>query len=296
MGIKKLKTRGIVTTAVTAAVATGLCGLIALLPHSATTAQAGPAPGAGQPNVGLGGPGGQSTSPSATASPTPSLPPVLIIPMGGQGLGADGQLESGVALPPAPNSFGPGSVAPYPTGPDGGASCPSRIAPDAPVADVAAALAGAGGSAREFSYRDSASATATVTVSVPLILMDAIAWQESGWQSEILSCDGGLGTMQIMSGTATWMNENFGTDFSDQTLVGNTSIGAEYLEWLIAYYGETYYGGDFSLANQSMLNDVIAAYNTGPGNVNPTAAGGGIPNPQYVSSVEALERLQPWSN
>jgi len=285
MGIKNLKTRGIAATAVTAVVAAALCAVVVLVPHSGASAQAGPIPGAGLPDVGAGGP--------STASPTPTLPSILIIPMEGQTGGVAGQFETGIALPPAPHSL---TVAPYPTGPNGGMACPSTVSPDAPAVDVADALASAGDTAREFSYKNAGGATETVTVTVPTVLMDAIAWQESGWQSQILSCDGGFGTMQIMSGTATWMNNYYNTDFSYQTLVGNTEIGSEYLDWLIAWFGQTYYGDDFSLSNQSLLNDVIAAYNTGPGNVNPGAAGGGIPNEQYVSNVEALERLQPWAS
>ena len=288
MGIKNLKARGIAATAVTAAVAGVLCALVVLVPHSGAAAQAGLAPGVG-PDVGTG-------SGSASATPSPSLAPVLIIPLGGQTGGVDEELESNVPLPPPAHSPGSVTVPPYATGPYGGPGCPSRIAPDAPKSDVADALASAGDTAREFTYKNTAGATEAVTISVPTVLMDAIAWQESGWQSEILSCDGGFGTMQIMSGTATWMNGSYGTDFPYQTLVGNTQIGSEYLEWLIAYFGQTYYGSNFDLSNQSLLNDVIAAYNTGPGNVNPTAAGGGIPNEQYVASVEALERSQPWNN
>jgi len=33
-------------------------------------------------------------------------------------------------------------------------------------------------------------------ITVPVNLMKAVAWQESGWQSTIIACDGGIGTMQ----------------------------------------------------------------------------------------------------
>ena len=130
----------------------------------------------------------------------------------------------------------------------------------------------------------------------PDTLLKAIAWQESGWQSEIVACDGGFGTLQIMSGTATWMNNRFGTSYDYHTLAGNTQIGSEYAEWLIAYFGEVYYADDFDVtANQSLLNDVIAAYNVGPRAVNPTGTSSAIPNPSYVANVEALTTLQPWN-
>ena len=68
------------------------------------------------------------------------------------------------------------------------------------------------------------------SITLPANLIEAIAWQESGWQSTIIACDGGLGTMQIMPATATWMNTRFGTNLNVNTLSGNTMLGAEYLE------------------------------------------------------------------
>jgi hypothetical protein len=37
------------------------------------------------------------------------------------------------------------------------------------------------------------------SILVPANLIDAIAWEESGWQSTIIACDGGIGTMQMIS-------------------------------------------------------------------------------------------------
>ena len=126
------------------------------------------------------------------------------------------------------------------------------------------------------------------SIKLPPNLIDAIAWEESGWQSTIIACDGGIGTMQILPDTATWMNNRFGTNFNVNTLSGNPMLGAEYLEWLVRYFGDYAYGGNYSLSNQDLLNDVIAAYNVGPGAVDPTAGSSGIPNWQYVNNVEAL--------
>jgi len=210
-----------------------------------------------------------------------------------------------IALPPAPHN--PGTVpttSPSATSTASAAAsasatakCPSYAGTDAAKTDVAAALSTAASTPRSFTYTDSAAASHTVGITVPDVLIKAIAWQESGWQSQITACDGGFGTMQIMSGTATWMNNRFGTSFDYKSLSGNTQIGSEYLEWLIAYFGQVYYADDFDLsANQSLLNDVVSAYNVGPGNVNPTATSSGIVNPKYVANVEALESLQPWNN
>ena len=115
------------------------------------------------------------------------------------------------------------------------------------------------------------------SITLPTSLIEAIAWQESGWQSTIIACDGGLGTMQIMPATATWMNIRFGTNLNVNTLSGNTMLGAEYLEWLVRYFGDYAYNSDYNLSNQDLLNDVIAAYNAGPGAIDPTAGDAGIP-------------------
>lgn len=197
-----------------------------------------------------------------------------------------------IALPPPPHSAPAASSSAGASG-----SCPSYAGANASATDVSAALVAAASTTRTFGYVGPDGATQTITVTVPSDLLEAIAWQESGWQSAVVSCDGGYGTMQIMSGTAAWMNGRFHTTYDDTTLAGNTQIGAEYVDWLIAYFGQVYYNDDFNLAdNQNLLNDVISAYNDGPGDVNPTATSSGILNPQYVSGVEALMTLQPWSS
>jgi soluble lytic murein transglycosylase-like protein len=126
------------------------------------------------------------------------------------------------------------------------------------------------------------------SIILPAPLLDALAWEESGWQSTIIACDGGIGTMQIMPATATWMNQRFGTNWNVNTLSGNTNLGAEYVEWLVRYFGDVYYNGNYSLSNQDLLNDIIAAYNAGPAAIDPTTGPAGIPNWQYVNNVEAL--------
>src|SRR2546430_1319176 len=73
-------------------------------------------------------------------------------------------------------------------------------------------------------------------ITVPARLVYAVAWQESGWQSTIMACDGGIGTMQVMPNTATWMNQRFGTSFDVHALSGNAFLGGQYLAWLVAYF------------------------------------------------------------
>lgn len=139
--------------------------------------------------------------------------------------------------------------------------------------------------------------TTSPKVTVPVSLMKAIAWQESGWKSTIIACDGGRGVMQVMPGTAQWMNGRFGTTFDITTLQGNARLGGQYLSWLIVYFGHAYFdsydlnkvapvgkGG----ANLKLRDIVIAAYNVGYGNVENPDDTLGIPNKAYVRSVTAL--------
>ncbi len=130
-------------------------------------------------------------------------------------------------------------------------------------------------------------------ITVPTKLVEAIAWQESGWQSNITSCDGGAGAMQIMSATASWMNQRFGTPYDYKALSGNAQIGSEYLEWLVAYFGENYFGYNYDLSDPDLLAAVIDAYNAGASNVEFT--GGHTVLSSYTRNVEALMSQQPWA-
>jgi soluble lytic murein transglycosylase-like protein len=109
---------------------------------------------------------------------------------------------------------------------------------------------------------------------VPTDLMFAIAQQESGWQSTIMACDGGIGTMQLMPATVTQVNNRFGTAYDVNTLDGNTKLGAQYIEWLIMYFGIFHFQKHFDLTTVekagpngeelSLEKVVVAAYNVGP--------------------------------
>jgi soluble lytic murein transglycosylase-like protein len=131
-------------------------------------------------------------------------------------------------------------------------------------------------------------------LTVPRELMYAVAWQESGWQSAIVACDGGIGTMQVMSDTATWMNNRFGTSYDIHKPDDNAMLGGEYLAWLIKYFGDVYYQSNYKLSvpaapgSVSLLDSVVSAYNYGFGAVDPTKGEDGIPNWGYVHNVEAL--------
>jgi hypothetical protein len=241
-------------------------------PEPVATASPLPAPVAVQKL----GPGPTATpSPSrGSASPKPATKGQPIQP-------SRNPLQASQPLPPPPHP-----PAPPPGTPAPGGSCPSYTGPKAPTSDVRAALDAA--AAKQFLP------VSAPTIRVPANLLYAVAWQESGWQSTILACDGGIGTMQIMPATAKWMNDSFGTSYDVQTLNGNIMIGGEYLALMIKIFGNEYFQGSYDLSapaapgSVSLLDSVVSAYNYGPGAVDPTKGTAGIPNWRYVNNVEAL--------
>ncbi|MDH6115770.1 lytic transglycosylase domain-containing protein [Kitasatospora sp. GAS204B] len=259
------------------------------------TSSAGPSRGASH-----------SPAPSASRATTPS---------GAQNNAAPATSAAPPAKPQAPApapTTKPGPVAPPPPAAAPGvpplqSSCkPSYTGTNAADADVAAALTAAAGKARTLTL---GSGGTDRMPALPVNLVKAVAWQESGWQSTILACDGGIGTMQIMPATAPWMNGKFGTKNDVQTLAGNTDLGAELLDELVAYYGDSDFGGTYDLTpdpttgKNPLLDLVIAAYNAGAGNVHyntvtdpstgVTTGSSVIPNPGYVAAVEALMTTCP---
>lgn len=138
--------------------------------------------------------------------------------------------------------------------------------------------------------------TSAPSITVPLNLVKAVAWQESGWQSNIVACDGGIGLMQLMMPTVGYVNQRFDQSYDVNNYGDNATLGANYLAWLIKYFGDVYFAGDYTLsvdgdcaANTApcLINAVIAGYNYGYGAVD-TDQGLVIPNPRYVQNVRAL--------
>ncbi|MGI5148809.1 lytic transglycosylase domain-containing protein [Plantactinospora sp. CA-294935] len=133
------------------------------------------------------------------------------------------------------------------------------------------------------------------SIRVPVDLVKATAWQESGWQSNIIACDGGVGLMQVMPDTAAFVNQRFDQSYDIDAYRDNATLGANYLAWLIKYIGDAFFESDYGVSaedcrtelNSCLLNAVISAYNFGPGAV-VTDDGLKIPNPQYVRNVRAL--------
>ncbi|MEV7023146.1 lytic transglycosylase domain-containing protein [Kitasatospora sp. NPDC093558] len=262
-----------------------------------------------------------SASRSAKASPSPS--PTVSSAKPGTAKPSTGSAEKA----PAPAAAAPVTAAPVPTAkpgpvapppppaPEGPhtpplqSSCkPSKPQPDEPKDAVGTALTAAAGQARTLTL---SSGGTDKLPPLPVNLVKAIAWQESGWQSGILACDGGIGTMQVMPNTVSWMNTKFGTTSDPKTLAGNVQLGSQLLDWLVAYFGDSGFGGTYDLSpdpatgKTPLLDLVISAYNAGAGNVHyntatdpatgETVGSLVIPNPGYVANVKALMAGQPWN-
>ncbi|MEU3115519.1 transglycosylase SLT domain-containing protein [Micromonospora chalcea] len=138
--------------------------------------------------------------------------------------------------------------------------------------------------------------TSAPDIRIPSALMKATAWQESGWQSNIIACDTGIGLMQVMPDTAEWMNQRFGQSYDVEDYQDNAYLGGSYLAWLTKYIGDMYFKADYRLdaslctaeLDSCLLNAVISAYNFGHGAVAQKDKPLDIPNPQYVRNVRAL--------
>ncbi|MGN9808575.1 transglycosylase SLT domain-containing protein [Micromonospora sp. BQ11] len=138
--------------------------------------------------------------------------------------------------------------------------------------------------------------TSAPDIAIPVRLVKATAWQESGWQSNIVACDGGIGLMQVMPATAEWMNQRFGQSYDVDDYRDNAYLGANYLAWLTKRIGDMYFEADYRLdaslctteLDSCLLNAVIAAYNYGHAAVAQEGKPLTIPNPQYVRNVRAL--------
>jgi LysM repeat protein len=85
-------------------------------------------------------------------------------------------------------------------------------------------------------------------------LVKAMAWQESGWQQDVVSEAGAIGVMQVMPGTARYVNRVLGEGSLDvRASDDNVRLGVRYLRHL--------------LDTMPTERDAIAAYLAGPGNI-----------------------------
>ena len=74
---------------------------------------------------------------------------------------------------------------------------------------------------------------------LPVDLVMAVAWQESGWNNAAVSVKGAVGIGQIMPATGTWVaSDLIGRPELDTTNPeDNIRISARYLRWLLDYLG-----------------------------------------------------------
>lgn len=109
---------------------------------------------------------------------------------------------------------------------------------------------------------------------VSLPLLEAIAWQESGWQQGVVSSTGAIGAGQIMPGTANFISGTLiGIPMDINSVNDNIRMSAAFLSYLAGVEGN----------NRCAT---IAAYYEGPLNL---STYGVFPDTQaYVASVEAL--------
>jgi N-acetylmuramoyl-L-alanine amidase len=107
-----------------------------------------------------------------------------------------------------------------------------------------------------------------------LSLLEAIAWQESGWQQGVVSSAGAVGTGQLMPDTASFISSTLvGMPLNINSVSDNIRMSAAFLAYLADIEGN----------NQCAT---IAAYYEGPLNLSEY---GVFPESQtYVASVEAL--------
>jgi len=134
----------------------------------------------------------------------------------------------------------------------------------------------------------------TLKLNYPLV--KAIAWQESGWKSNIHNCDGGAGIMQVMPATVEMINQRFGLAYDASKYQDNAYVGANYLAWLTKWASFNYFKNSYDLSTSKckshtswcLLNVVISGYNAGQGGIEQAAATKTLPNPEYVAAVRAL--------
>jgi LysM repeat protein len=107
---------------------------------------------------------------------------------------------------------------------------------------------------------------------VPADLLMAIAYQESGWQTSVVSNKGAIGVGQLLPGTATWIARDLiGIPELDPNVPDdNIRMSARFLAWLIGY-----------LDGEQMA---VAGYYQGPTSV--TVFGLYGETERYVANVE----------
>lgn len=113
------------------------------------------------------------------------------------------------------------------------------------------------------------------TYGVAPALVEAVAWEESGWQQGVVSADGAVGIGQIMPASGDFVdNDLLGADLNINAASDNIQMEAVFLAYLIREVG-----------NNPCL--VAAAYYQGPAAV--LSYGVYSESEQYIRDVLALE-------
>lgn len=101
---------------------------------------------------------------------------------------------------------------------------------------------------------------------VPVDLLMAICYQESGWQAGIVSNKAAVGVGQLLPPTAQWVARDLAgmpsVDLYDAEQ--NIRVSARFLRWLVGFHGSEsiaiagYYQGPGSVATQGVFSDTEA--------------------------------------
>lgn len=100
---------------------------------------------------------------------------------------------------------------------------------------------------------------------LPVDLVMAVAWQESGWNNDAVSFKGAVGVGQIMPATGAWIaSDLIGRPGLDRGIAeDNIRMSARYLRWLIDYLGDEdlalagYYQGPGAVRAGIMYDDTV---------------------------------------
>jgi len=112
---------------------------------------------------------------------------------------------------------------------------------------------------------------------LPTTLLEAVDWQESGWQNQVVSSAHAVGVGQVMPNTIRFVNQALAPVVLDPSLASsNIAIGAWYLGYLLRQ----------SHGNQ---RTAVASYYQGPTSVQ--AHGLQSDTRRYVTSVMSLQHL-----
>ena len=117
------------------------------------------------------------------------------------------------------------------------------------------------------------------------LLIAAVAYQESGFDNNLVSSRGAVGIMQILPSTASDPNVNIK---NVRNLENNVHAGVKYLAFL-----RRYYFSDNAISKENKLYLTLAAYNAGPGNIErmrKRAAQQGYDPNVWFNNVEVVTR------